>query len=101
MVCRHLRDLERAIASQGIQETYRGQAWSKGCREWVYYACFLDATEIRKRLRLAACVVDHVHLGTHDGAESGFYCTVHEDGIMGIHENHLSQANVPIFRGGP
>jgi hypothetical protein len=100
MVCRHLRELERAIVAQGIPETYRGEAWSKECREWVYYACYLDTKEIRKRFRLAACVVDHEHLGTHDGAEAGFYCTVHHDGIMGIHKHHLAQTGMPTFVGG-
>ena len=55
MTCEHLIELERAIIAAGIRETSRGQAWSRNCREWVY------------------------------GAECGFVCSVHRDGIMGHH----------------
>jgi hypothetical protein len=99
MVCEHLRDLERAIAAKGIKETYRGQPWSKNCREWDYYDCHLDLHAIRARMPLASCVVDHAHLGTHDGAEAGFICSLHRDGIMGVHEQHRSQIERPTFTG--
>ena len=100
MVCRHLRDLEKALIASGIPETYRGQAWSKECREWVYFSCYLNREEIRKAFRFDACVADHEHLGTHDGCEAGFYCKVHKDGIMGIHPRQVAKMRVPVYDGG-
>lgn len=31
----HLQQLETEILAAGLQETFRGQAWSQNCREWV------------------------------------------------------------------
>jgi hypothetical protein len=83
MTCEHLRLLEDAIIAAGIPETFRGQAWSDNCREWVYFDCFIDIEAVRKRFSLAACVHDHIHRGTHDGQERGLECTECHDGIMG------------------
>lgn len=85
MTCEHLIELEQALIAAGFKELSRGQAWSKNCREWVYFDCFLPRHPIRQKFRLAECVEDHEHFGTHDGQESGFVCTVHHDGIMGYH----------------
>src|SRR5688572_23577975 len=85
MTCEHLIELEKAIADAGFKETSRGAAWSKNCREWVYFDCVLPAHRIRMRFRLAECVKDHSHRGTHDGQESGFVCEIHNDGVMGHH----------------
>ena len=85
MVCEHLRDLEQALVSAGIPETFRGQAWSRNCREWVYFECILDLENLRKRFSLPEVVQDHDHVGTHDGCERGFYCSACHDGIMGLH----------------
>ena len=98
MLCVHLRDLERAIQARGIRETSRGQAWSKNCREWVYFDCHLERGKIRKRFNLDACVQDHEHRGTHDGSEAGFVCALHDDAIMGV--LGPSGAHVPAFPGG-
>ena len=84
MVCEHLAELEKDLTDKGIRETCRGQVWSQNCREWVYFDCYLNNGEIRKRIRFADCVTDLEHRGTHDGSESGFYCTIHHDGIMGL-----------------
>jgi hypothetical protein len=86
MTCEHLIKLEQELYDRGIAVTYRGQAWSDNCREWVYFDCYLNIPMIRKRLLLDACVSDHEHLGTHDGCEAGFVCTIHHDAIMGVHE---------------
>ena len=85
MICEHLIDLEKAVAEAGFQETFRGAAWSQNCREWVYFDCVLPLEQIRKRFRFADCVKDHTHRGTHDGQESGFFCEIHKDGVMGHH----------------
>lgn len=86
MVCEHLRSLENELASMGVKETFRGEAWSRNCREWVYYDCYLDLEALRERFSLDPCVLDHENLGTHDGRESGFVCEIHNDGIMGVHK---------------
>jgi hypothetical protein len=86
MVCEHLKELEIEVMAAGVRETFRGNPWSDGCREWVYFDCFFDLASLRKRLRFAASVQDYLHLGTHDGQECGFVCTVCADGIMGVHE---------------
>lgn len=86
MICEHLRALEAAIVDAGIRESCRGQLWSKNCREWVYYECYLDVPEVRRTFALAECVKDHVHRGTHDGSERGVECSTHQDAIMGSYE---------------
>ena len=97
MVCEHLRRLEEELLEEGFRETYRGQAWGKNCREWVYFDCYLDRESIRQRLELESCVEDHDHLGTHDGCESGFYCRLCHDGVMGLHEAHRTR-DTEVFR---
>lgn len=92
MVCEHLIALERAIASAGFKETYRGAVWSDNCREWVYFDCELPAVAIRQAFALADCVKDHVHRGTHDGQEAGFVCQIHKDGVMGHYPGALASA---------
>jgi hypothetical protein len=96
MTCGHLRAIEQAILGRGFRETSRGQAWSDNCREWVYFDCFIDTAAVRARFALAECVREHVHRGTHDGSERGFYCERCHDGVMG----HFEPApGAPVFRG--
>ena len=87
MVCEHLAVLERELSAMGLPVTFRGKAWSQNCREWVYFPCVLDLTALRARLALPDCVEDHIHRGTHDGSEAGFFCSVCHDGVMGNHPN--------------
>ena len=89
-VCEHLRPLESALLAAGMEETFRGQAWSTNCREWVYFRCVLNRRSLRDRFALPACVIDHEHLGTHDGMEAGFVWRGCNDGIMGSHPKHPS-----------
>ena len=85
MICEHLRSLEQELLAASVRETYRGQAWTDNCREFVYFDCLLDREALRERLRLPDCVKDSDHLGTHSGEEYGFTCSVCLDGIMGLH----------------
>lgn len=85
MVCEHLAALEQELIARGVEETYRGQAWSQNCREWAYFACVLDLPALRARFQFSPWVSDHVHRGTHDGAEAGFVCGQCHDAIMGGH----------------
>ncbi len=95
MLCEHLNQLEAELIAQGCKETFRGQAWSDNVREWVYFDVCLDMPAVRQRFALDPCVVDHQHLGTHDGQEAGFECTIHQDGIMGRHPQHCQ--GVPTY----
>ena len=97
MTCKHLHQLETEIIGAGLRETFRGKAWTENCREWVYFDCYLDRESIRKRIELADCVLDHEHLGTHDGQEAGFVCTQCHDGIMGMHK-YYTKTGTPVFR---
>ena len=96
MTCEHLRAVEQALLGQGFRETFRGQAWSSACREWVYFDCFLDLPAIRDRHALDACVIDHAHRGTHDGEERGLVCQTCQDAIMG---SYAVRPSGPTFRG--
>ncbi|MCI0705692.1 MAG: hypothetical protein L0241_31920 [Planctomycetia bacterium] len=92
MVCEHLAALERELIAQGLPVTYRGRAWGENCREWVYFSCVLDLKALRARLGLPDCVEDHMHKGTHDGSEAGFYCSTCQDGVMGYHPKDAGNA---------
>ncbi|MBZ5531413.1 MAG: hypothetical protein LAO20_08275 [Acidobacteriia bacterium] len=96
MLCEHLRTLEEAMVAAGMRETWRGQAWSNNCREWVYFDCFIDTEAVRRNLSLAPCVIDHAHRGTHDGQERGLECSACHDGIMGAYEK---RAGMAVFAG--
>ena len=87
MVCLHLINLENELVASEIKITFRGQAWSKNCGEWVYFDCiFLDLGKTIERLLLDKQLIKvHSHLGTHDGQEYGLICTKCNDGIMGLH----------------
>ncbi|MBC7856496.1 MAG: hypothetical protein IAF94_23955, partial [Pirellulaceae bacterium] len=74
------------LLSRGIEETFRGQAWSANCREWVYFDCVLELAAVRKRLALSYFVVDHINDDFRTGRERGFCCSQHHDGIIGGYE---------------
>ena len=96
MVCEHLEALEEALVRSGHAVTYRGQTWTRNCREWVYFDCILSLEDIRATLTLDPCVQDHVHRGTHEGSEQGFVCRQDWDAVMGAHP----ESGIPrVFRG--
>jgi hypothetical protein len=82
-VCEHLIGVDRALAAAGCTETYRGQAWSDNCREWVYFDTVLDLEALRREHGLDPVVVDHRNEDQKSGTEQGLVCTVHHDGVMG------------------
>ena len=96
MVCEHLRQLEEELIALGIREIFRGKAWTRNCREWVYFDCYLDRASIRGRIAFDPCVADHDLLGCHEGRESGFVCEKCNDAIMGVHENEKSRATTVV-----
>jgi hypothetical protein len=83
-MCEHLAQLEAELIARDIPVTFRGQSWSTKCREWVYFTCYLDLAEIRKRLSFAPCVLDHVNADPRSGEERGLVCDEHNDAIMGM-----------------
>jgi hypothetical protein len=87
MTCQHLRQLEDAIIASGIGETYRGQAWSTNCRQWVYFDCHLDVDAVREQFALPSCVVDHVNDDPRSGRESGLVCEQCHDAVIGLHRS--------------
>ncbi len=86
MVCEHLRKVEVAVVASGATETFRGQAWTDNCREWVYFDRVLDLAGLRSRLDLDPCVVDHENTDPKSGTERRLVCTQHHDGIIGLYE---------------
>lgn len=101
MTCEHLKPLEDAILAAGIRVTFRGQAWSQNCREWVYFDAFLDTAAVRELMAFPACVEDHAHRGTHDGQERGLVCTDCHDAIMGRYDPTPGLAVFPPASGTP
>lgn len=93
-MCEHLKALDEELIRRGIVETFRGAAWSRNCREWAYFTCYLDLASIRTRLALAPCVVDHANDDPRSGTERGFCCMEHFDAIMGSLE---TSANYPVI----
>ena len=85
MICEHLRPLEEELIRRGYSVTYRGQTWTRNCREWVYFDCVLSLADIRQVFAFDGCVEDHVHRGTHEGSEQGFVCHRDWDAVMGAH----------------
>lgn len=96
MTCEHLQPLEKAILARGIRETFRGEAWSLNCREWVYFDCFIDVEAVRRAFELSPSVVEHTHRGTHDGQERGLVCSRCHDALMGHYE---PKPGLPLFPG--
>jgi hypothetical protein len=86
MLCQHLHALERALLSSGARETFRGQAWSENCREWVYFDVRLDPAALRRRFALPACVQAHENADPRSGLERGLVCTQCHDAVMGRFE---------------
>lgn len=84
-MCEHLIGLENELKASGIKETYRGQPWSKNCREWVYYDCVFDLGKIRERLLLPLFIENHVNDDNKSGLEAGFVCDQCKDGVIGVH----------------
>jgi len=84
-MCEHLIPLDEALNKRGLTETYRGQPWSKNCREWVYYDCVLNLEKLRHRYALPAFVEVHFNDDAKSGMEAGFVCSRCNDGVIGVH----------------
>jgi hypothetical protein len=91
MVCMHLRWLEQALIAAGFRETFRGQAWTENCREWVYFDVILDIPRLRKQFRIPPCVEVHENTDPKSGLELGLTCRSCLDGVMGAVEGALDR----------
>lgn len=85
MICEHLQPLEKELIAKDIKETFRGQPWTKNCREWVYYDCFLDTEKIKLRLQLPEFITAHQNNDPVSGLEEGLVCNACFDAIIGHH----------------
>lgn len=83
-MCEHLVELENEILSQGVKETYRGQAWGDGTREWVYFDCYLNIVKLQKRFDFPDFVKHHKNDDVKSGTEEGFVCELCKDAVMGL-----------------
>jgi hypothetical protein len=84
MVCRHLSPLEKELQEAGFRETFRGRAWTKNCREWVYFDVVFDIESVLSRMHFDPCVEIHENLDPKSGSERGFVCSECLDGVMGL-----------------
>ena len=82
-MCEHLIKLEEYLEAKKIREMYRGRAWSKNCRVWIYYDCILDIDSLKERFKFDDCVQVHEYDDIKAGNELGFVCTKCNDGIIG------------------
>ncbi|NAY90971.1 hypothetical protein GTQ34_03480 [Muricauda sp. JGD-17] len=100
MTCEHLYPLEKELLENDIRENFRGQAWSKNCREWVYFDCvFTNLEKTKERFEMDDDIVEiHSHFGTHDGQEHGLFCTKCKDGIMGLNPEKVKRENITAIR---
>src|SRR5690349_15636934 len=92
-MCEHLWPLEKYLKDKNIPETFRGQAWSDNCREWIYFDCVLKTESLKTKLNLPEFIITHENADMKSGTELGLVCNVCKDGIMGIHPNDSSATN--------
>jgi hypothetical protein len=86
MVCDHLRALEEELLARGVAVTHRGRAWTRNCREWVYFDVVLDTEALARRFDFAPVVRVHENTDPRSGLERGFECTECHDAVMGLVE---------------
>jgi tetratricopeptide (TPR) repeat protein len=84
-LCEHLKPALEYLREHGAKLVYCGQPWSDHCHIWVFFDRVLDCEDLIAALRLDECIRIHDHRGTHDGSERGLVCSVHHDGVMGLH----------------
>lgn len=96
-MCEHLQPVEDYLRAKKIPETFRGQAWSDNCREWVYFDCILDTESLKAKFHLPSFVIMHENTDERSGTELGLVCTQCKDAIMGLHPNHSSSLSKPTI----
>lgn len=94
-MCEHLKELDIELKAKGIEETFRGEAWSDNAREWVYYDCILNLEKLQQRFNFPDFVTIHINNDVKSGMEAGFYCEKCQDAVMGLPPN-IGQGKVMI-----
>jgi hypothetical protein len=97
-MCEHLQPLENYLKAKKVPVTFRGQAWSDNCREWVYFDCILETEALRSKFNLPSFVVTHENVDPKSGTELGLVCTKCKDAIMGLHPEYSSLSNIIIAK---
>ncbi len=86
-MCIHLKPLENYLKTKKITETYRGQVWTKNCREWIYYDAVLNPQKLKERFHFDDSIKIHDYEDIKVGSELGLVCTLCNDAVMGVHPN--------------
>jgi hypothetical protein len=97
-MCEHLKPLENYLVELGISETFRGQAWSKDCREWVYFDCILKTDSLKYKFKLPPFIIIHENLDNKSGMEQGLVCTECKDAIMGLHPDFATSIKAVVVK---
>lgn len=84
-LCEHLLPLKQHLLSRGLRITGAGQPWTENCRLWITFDAVLDCERLLKTLGLVECVTIHENADPRSGLEKGLVCSVHHDGVIGIH----------------
>ena len=92
-MCKHLIEIDNYIRNMGIEELFRGKAWSENCNEWVYYNCIIDIKKLKEKFILNNCVTIHEYNDSKVANELGFICNNCKDGIMGFSPNNEHSKN--------
>ncbi|MBK6275925.1 MAG: hypothetical protein IPF58_15115 [Saprospirales bacterium] len=96
-MCIHLKPLENYLQTQGIAETYRGQVWSKNCREWIYFDAVLNPQKLKEKFQFDDTIKIHDYEDIKVGSELGLVCIICNDAIMGAHPNSSYAENKKII----
>jgi hypothetical protein len=86
-MCIHLKSLEDFLKRKNIKEVYRGQVWSKNCREWIYYDAILNPQKLKDKFHFDSSIIIHDYEDIKVGSELGLFCTLCNDAIIGTHPN--------------
>src|SRR5690349_14364402 len=96
-MCIHLAPLENYLRAKNIAEVWRGQPWTKNCREWIYFDCSFDAAGLKAKLGLDPVVEVHDYPDVKAGSEAGLFCTACKDGVMGLHSSNPLSMQKPFI----
>jgi hypothetical protein len=69
-----LEALDNYVRNKNVKELFRGNAWSKNCREWVYYDCVLNVKKLKEKFSFNNCVIIREYNDIKVANELGFFC---------------------------
>lgn len=94
-MCEHLLPIEKTIREKGVKELFRGEVWSKNCREWIYFDCYLDCEKLQARFSLPDFIQHHTNDDPRSGTEEGLACSKCHDALIGYHRRLNPGKDVP------